>query len=84
MLQKIKTCKYTQLVSKVRAYTGKGGTLVVFAVKSMNTTSGNLVNKRRSECRTHAITIEESMDKDEKIDANHFKEYGQGRKNRRK
>ena len=31
------------------------GTLVVFAVKSMNTTSGNLKNKRRSECRTHAM-----------------------------
>ena len=32
-----------------------GVTLVVLAVKSMKTTSGNLWNKRRSECRTHAI-----------------------------
>ena len=73
MLPNNRTCKYTELVSKVRAYTGKDGTLVVFAVKSMNTTSGNFENKRRSECRTQAITIYESMDEEEKKDAYNFK-----------
>ena len=33
---------------------GTSGTFVVFAVKSMKTTSGNFVNRRRSECRTQA------------------------------
>ncbi len=55
---------YTTLVDgMVRDGSGDGvvmrvETLVVFAVKSMNTTSGNFKNRRRSECRTQAIASE--------------------------
>jgi hypothetical protein len=31
---------------------------VVFAVKSMKTTSGNFRNNRRSSCRTHATALD--------------------------